>query len=787
MSDARIPIVMTGAAAITCLGATLEETWRAVLAGRCGIGVLTELESPAPEGKGGGQAVALPEDYEPDMPREARYLRHTIADALQSAGLSAAAMPYPSQKCGIVLGTTLHGMREAGKFLRTHDYAHLHDFPANAVMARAAAGVAAEGIAVTTCSACSSSLSTIALAATLLEAGELDLVIAGGYDPISDYAYGGFNSLRLVAQGPLRPFARDREGMKVSEGYGIVILERADAARRRGRTGIARILGYGESADAHHLTQPHPEGDGAARAIAAAMKSAGCMPADIDLIAAHATGTPDNDAGEYAAFARTFGKELPRVPVVGFKSHLGHTLGGAGAIELVLSAMALRDQIIPACSENVREGETDFANLNLATGRPRRGRIRATLNTSLGFGGANTCVILGPAQAMEAPMVMRGNDERREVWISGIGIVLAGAVGSEAFVRRLTDSAWRPTWESKSGPLDEAEYLHLLNARRVRRMSEYVKATLAATALATGDAGIADQAGFAETCSAILGTAHGSSDYCYQYYGQIVKQGLIGANPMLFAEGVPNAGAAHLSLMLSLKGACQTFIGTRTAGMDALRLASLRIASGQWDRAIVSAGEEFYPVVNETYRHSGLHAREGSIGSGPFEQAQGFVTGPGAVTMILESRNSIEKRGGSAPRGRLAASAGRRGIQDKTADHTRDVLQELGKPTRIMTSANGTWVDSAELEGIRAAGIDEGMVSAIYGYVSECFSALPLFGLAAVLLDGRLPKLLGPGLQDAEGFRRANGSEICGDFGVLATDFTGLVSGVRIDACATRP
>ena len=168
---------------------------------------------------------------------------------------------------------------------------------------------------------------------------------------------------------------------------------------------LATILGWGESADAHHLTQPHPQGDGAARAIAAAIERAGLTPDDIDLIAAHATGTPDNDAGEYAAFSRVFGARLPQVPVVAFKSHLGHTLGGAGAVELILSAMALRDQMVPACA-NVRADDIEFPGLRLATGQPRSATIRATLNTSLGFGGANTCVILGPPVHTAAPAVI---------------------------------------------------------------------------------------------------------------------------------------------------------------------------------------------------------------------------------------------------------------------------------------------------------------------------------------------------------------------------------------------
>src|SRR5262249_53882943 len=154
-----------------------------------------------------------------------------------------------------------------------------------------------------------------------------------------------------------------------------------------------------------------------------------------------------------------------------------------------------------------------------------------------------------------------------------------GAVGNEAFVARLNDPSPR-AWEQPPGAIVDADFEHLLSARRIRRMSPYVKLTLAAATLACRDAQLADRADLLAQTSALLGTTHGSSSYCHDYYAQIVREGVLAANPMLFAEGVPNVGAAQLSLMLGLKAACQSIIGTRTAGLDALRLAWLRIGSG---------------------------------------------------------------------------------------------------------------------------------------------------------------------------------------------------------------
>lgn len=762
-------IVIAGAGLVTPLGLSREATWDAVRAGKCGLGPLTAIEQALPPGSTGGQAPELPTDFQPDQPREVRYLSWAIDEAMRDAKAdpndSAAAL-----RRGIVLGTTLHGMRSGGKFLRDQNHAHLAEFLAGGTLAAASAHLPAAGFAATVCSACSSSLGSIALGVSLLRAGELDMVIAGGYDTISEYVYGGFNSLRLVASGALRPFTRDRQGMKLAEGYGIVVLERAQDAARRGVLPLATILGYGESADAHHLTQPHPQGEGAARAILAALAAAGLEPRDIDLIAAHATGTPDNDAGEYAALSRVLGADLSRPAVVAFKSHLGHTLGGAGAVELILSALCMRDQIVPACA-NVRRDDLEFPGLNVATETARAGAIRATLNTSLGFGGANTCMILGPAPTHTSPedgdqirveprlgrSRLRSSDvsgaakpqaageydpllpatsiERssaNDVLITGVGVVLPGMVGNEAFARAMTAPEARGI-SADTGAVSEAELGDLLNARRVRRMSDYVKLSLAATMLACRDAAIADIPAFAATCSALLGSTHGSANYCDSYYGQIVREGIGGANPVLFAEGVPNAAAAHLSLMLSLKGPCQTVIGTRTAGLDALHLAALRIANGEWDRAIVGAAEEFAPLVNAAYGHWGLY--RGGKEIRPSADAGGFYVGSGAVTFVLESGRSRDERGAKA-RGKIVRSTGPIPIPGMRARSVSRILDRESSAL-ICNSANNSWID--RVESLAWRHLPDAAICSLRGRIAETFSVTPMAGLAAFLLTGSAP------------------------------------------------
>ena len=747
-------IVISGVGLATSLGVGREAAWVALKSGRVGLGAYRQIEDPDQAERGGGEVGHTPDVYPNPQdlgePREPAFLRFALNEALRHAGLDPEdqrAWPVPPHRVGVMLGTTLHGMTAAGRMVRSGSAQPLRDFLAPAVVARATSHLRLEGFAATTCSACSSGLGSILLGATLLRNDQLDLVVAGGYDPISEYAYAGFNSLRLVDEHLPRPFARDRAGMKVSEGYGVVVLERATDLSRRGGKPFLYLRGGGESADAHHLTQPMHDGSGAARAIAGALSQTGADARDIDLIVAHATGTPDNDAAEVAALTSVLGDAMPQIPVVGLKSRLGHTLGAAGAAELILGGLAIRDQTLPTTATTTAD-DVDFDRFRLAEGPARPAALRTSLNTSLGFGGANTCVVVS-----DSPGDTGGETKSREVWVTGIGVIVPGAVGNDAFARHIAEGRTATT-----GPVAEDAYLSLLNARRVRRLSDYVKLTLAAATLAFEDAGVGamsedDREAFTADCAGLLGTAHGSTHYSYDYYRGIVDDGLATANPMLFAEGVPNAGAAHLSMSLKLRGACQSVIGSRTAGLDALRLAALRIAGGSLDRAVVCAGEEHDELVERCYAELGLP----------------LLTCAAAVTLVLESRDSAASRGARC-RGVIEAGAQvnfnrrvSRGVQGLLA--TLRTQADAGV-THVVNSANGTWLDRVEAAALRRACAERGLtVSSLRGVLAECFSAGPLAALAGVLLNG------GPTVP---------ADEQPGRIAVLGSDFNGTTSVARV-------
>jgi 3-oxoacyl-[acyl-carrier-protein] synthase II len=756
-----VPIVISATGMATSLGLDAASTLAAIRAGRIGLGAMPAMESPLPDGSLGGQALDLPATFAPGLPREIRALRWVISQAITAAFPSQRGNPYAPRRCALILGTTLHGIRAGGRFLRTDNPGELIYFLASSVARKASEGLGLEGACMTTCSACSSSLGAIALGATLLESGQFDLVIAGGYDAVSEYAWAGFNALRLVAPDAVRPFATQRKGMMLAEGYAVVALERATDAAARGHAPIAQLSGWGESADAHHLTQPEPNGTGASRAMHDALRRARTSPAAISMIAAHATATPDNDAAEFAAYSSVFQSHLSSTPTIGFKSYLGHTLGGAGAVELLLSAGTLHSGWIPPIA-NVAAEDVQFPALCVAPPTGLERPVTRTLNTSLGFGGANTCVILEHPEAVTAPTPRPAPVRPPEVWITGIGVLLPGINGLDECIARLAHTPGEIVPRGNAAMVTDEQLASIMSVRRMRRMSACVKLMLASVTLAIRNARLEGDAARLNGACAMLGSAHGSSGFCCDYYTSIVRDGgVLGANPVLFAEGVPNAAAAHVSTTFGIRGSCQTIIGSRTAGLDALALATMRIRTGASDLIIVGAAEETHDVVARAYRHQGLY-------SSLTADDQAFLT-PGSVAFTLESAASASARGATplAIIDRFASASGMQAdahpnVPLSSFRAASTALKAVHAGGRVLGSGNGTWIDRAEAAAIRH--VDGAILEpSLFARTGDLFAAAALLHMAHTIATA-------PG-QHAS---------------ALATDLSGIASALSFRTCTPQ-
>jgi 3-oxoacyl-[acyl-carrier-protein] synthase II len=396
------PIAITGVGITTCLGAGVEENWRMLRAGRTGLGGITRFDVGDSPVRLGGEAPGAPAAAGEPWPAEALQLERACAEARAMAAAAGRGFPDPSRR-GLVVGSSLAGSSTGEAFFGGYlargaagaDYGLLEGYYVEGQLERLARALGIAGPSVLVSNACAAGASAIAGAARLLAARRADLVVAAGYDPLSVFTFAGFGSLMALARGPTRPFTRGRDGMLLGDGYAALVLERAGDAEAAGRRPAGLLLGCGESTDAHHLTHPHPEGGGAALAMRRALAMAGLSPDDIDYVNCHGTGTRPNDLSETRALRAVFGERLARLPVSSSKPFFGHTLGGAGAVEAVVTVLALQRGFLPA-TLNLDEPDPDLGALDLVPeGRPAG--IRRAMSNSFGFGGSNASLVLARA------------------------------------------------------------------------------------------------------------------------------------------------------------------------------------------------------------------------------------------------------------------------------------------------------------------------------------------------------------------------------------------------------
>ncbi len=382
------PCYVTGIGAVSAFGVGAEALWQGLLSGRTAVaplrrfdgrGLRSDLVAEAPDPGGG-------------FPNRTDRLAFAAArEALSSAGLET----LPSH-AGVATGAGVGGLPESeeacgawvGGAARTPSLRTLtrHVPATTADLLCLALGACGPRCAVA--NACASSTAALALGAAWISLGETDCVLAGGADALARMTVGGFNSLRLVASEPPRPFDRTRSGMAVGEGAAFLVLESAERVRARGTRPLAALPGWGLSADAHHATAPHPEGRGALEAMRAALAGAGATAEDVDAVNAHGTGTRANDSAEAAALVRLLGRRAPEVPVSSVKGALGHCLGAAGALEAVASVLTLLCQTVPPTA-GLRNPE--FEGLFLPTA-PVEGPVGSVLTLNLAFGGHNAAL-----------------------------------------------------------------------------------------------------------------------------------------------------------------------------------------------------------------------------------------------------------------------------------------------------------------------------------------------------------------------------------------------------------
>jgi beta-ketoacyl-acyl-carrier-protein synthase II len=407
-------VVITGVGAMTPLGLTMAQTWEGLLAGRSGIGRITQFDASYLPTQIAGEIKGFdPGNYM--NAKEARRIARcsqlaiaTLKETLADAGL-AAQFGDEGERAGVLIGSAVgglerasaeieafHGHRRADRIQPFASTAMLPNMPSHHV----SYATQALGPNSTISTACATGTQTVGEGAEFIRRRAADLMICGGVDSlVQDFAIAGFNAMRALStrndapELASRPFDKDRDGFVLSDGCALVVLESLSHARARGARIYAEVLGQASSSDAYHVAAPDPTASGAVRVMRWALQDAGVDFCEVDYINAHGTSTPMNDAGETLAIKKLFGETAYQIPVSSTKSMLGHCMGASGTIEAIVCALAIYHGVIPpTINYHTPDPECD---LDYVPNAAREKRVSVTLSNSFGLGGQNACLVLG--------------------------------------------------------------------------------------------------------------------------------------------------------------------------------------------------------------------------------------------------------------------------------------------------------------------------------------------------------------------------------------------------------
>jgi 3-oxoacyl-[acyl-carrier-protein] synthase II len=409
-------VVITGLGMVSPLGIGVEKTWQALLEGKSGVARITKFDPTGFDTQIAAEVKEfVPENFieKKEIKRMDIFIQYAMASAMmamEDAQLSI--LPQHADRVGVVVGAGLGGLTTIEffhKVLMEKGPGRISPFFIPALIVNEAPGqisirFGAKGPNTSAVTACATGHHNIGDAWRMIQRGDADAIIAGGVEAtITPLAVSGFNAMKALStrnQEPeraSRPFDKDRDGFVMGEGSGIIILEEMTHALDRGAKIYAEIIGYGLNGDAYHITAPAPDGEGAARCMHMALKSAGISPEEVDYINAHGTSTEYNDLYETTAIKAVFKEHAKKVAVSSTKSMTGHLLGGAGGVEAIFTILTIHRGVIPpTINYDTPDPQCD---LDYVPNMARNANVRVALSNSFGFGGTNAVLIFKKFEA----------------------------------------------------------------------------------------------------------------------------------------------------------------------------------------------------------------------------------------------------------------------------------------------------------------------------------------------------------------------------------------------------
>lgn len=574
-------IAVTGLGAVTALGASAHESFDRILAGERG---LRELSLFDPGDVRTRLVAEVPDLRVPPDPAASR--TSELACLAAREAIAQARLDVHTRRVGLVLAGTTGEMLETeplfaalfatrrgdGSAARREALSRMLDHPLSAPTDRLVAELGPFRRARSLSSACSGGANALVVGALWLELGLVDAVVCGGADALCSVTLSGFSALGALDPAGARPFDVSRRGLTLGEGAGMLVLERAEDATTRA---ICTLLGWASRAEAHHVTNPEPTGAAPFEAMRAALARAGLGPSDVDYVNAHGTGTPLNDPMEARALARLFGADLARVPVSSQKGMIGHTLAAAGAVEAVITALAIERGVVPPTG-GLREPDPACALRHVT--RAERRAVGAAISSSFGFGGMDTALVLGRADRRSpAPR------PRRPVFVTGVSAVTPAGTFAGAAAADL------PARTRGRADVDPPA----LDAERARRLDRASRIAALACEGAIGEEGRARGTGL------VLGMAFGAIDATAEFMRRLREKGARLVRPADFPTLVPSSPAGHVSIYLGLDGPVLLVADLAASGECAVAQAFELVSAGEAARVCAGAVEARSAIVEE--------------------------------------------------------------------------------------------------------------------------------------------------------------------------------------------
>jgi len=683
-------VVVVGVGAITPQGANADALWEGVRSGRVAIRRVRRFATAAFQTELGGEVPYLPtpqHDYRrPDGERERMIDLGLLAAEEAIANANVDRWQLPPERWGVVVGGCAGG-RGAETWLRRRlqgtsvDPGLILLSPPQALADALSGAFGFKGPCMSLNTACASGTNAIGYGADLIRCGHADAVLVGGSDELTEMNYAGFGALEALSPKPCTPYSRDRLGLTLGEGAAMLVLAREELALRYEIGVLAEVRGYGLSADGYHPVAPNPEGEGAARAIRAALGAAAVSPADVAYVNGHGTGTDRNDSAETRAIRNALKVDASRVLVSSTKSMIGHLLGAAGAVEAIVTIKALQEQLAPPTANY--EAPDPECDLDYVPNRARRFEGDIAISNSFAFGGANACVVFSRevmADALPMPPAER-------TVVTGMALLSSAGVGVEAAWDLVKNRRRSPRFSETTRCARISADLTSTVGREGRRLDRLSLLSLAVAKDAIADAGLVINSRNGPRVGVVFGTAIGPAEVSEEFCRQVWTDGPDAANPALFPNIVHNAAGGHVSIHTGAVGVATTVCTGHAAGAAAVCYAHDLLSSDKADAVICIAADVLTDSVCDAYRDLGMFSSD----------APEACLAESAVGLVLEREGSARARGA-----RLYGAVSGYGIASDALGIGRSDARGSGLERAIRTAVERAGRQSLDVETVWA-------------------------------------------------------------------------------------